>query len=300
VRRIRLLSELLVLLTIGLGGCFSQQTLSSPPTGSAPVSPTPKPDIQYKVYSLPRATVYSLQIPTQRFFLMPALSDEVDSLETFVRKHGAIAAINGGFFDPVNQKSTSYITIKEKLVADPRLNGRLINNPDLAPYLSKILNRSEFRRYRCGQAFQYAIVRHSDSIPPNCQLMDALGGGPQLLPENTSQQEGFVDYANGATVRDSLGSEQPNARSAIGIAHDGSILLVMAAQKPEAPKNSGMSLSELAAFLKTLGAQQAMNLDGGTSSTLSFQGKTSYGKLDETGKIVTRPIKSVLLVQEKL
>jgi exopolysaccharide biosynthesis protein len=56
----------------------------------------------------------------------------------------------------------------------------------------------------------------------------------------------------------------------VGITRDGSIVLVMVAQKPKNPTQSGMSLPlpALADFMKSLGAQKAMNLDGGSSSSL--------------------------------
>ena len=104
-----------------------------------------------------------------------------------------------------------------------------------------------------------------------------------------------MDNANG---RDALGSKQPNARTAVGITHDGSIILVMVAQKPSAGANSGISLPALADFMKTLGVQKAMNLDGGSSSSLYYKGKTFYGKIDLEGNPIKRPVKSVLMVQE--
>jgi exopolysaccharide biosynthesis protein len=118
------------------------------------------------------------------------------------------------------------------------------------------------------------------------------------LPEITSLQEGFVDFSNGEVIRDPLNSTQPNARSAVGITRDGSLLWVMVAQKPDSPSTSGMSLPALAAFMKTLGVEKAMNLDGGSSSCLYYKGKTFYGKVDEKGNLVRRPVKSVLLVSQ--
>ncbi len=275
-----------------IGGCAPM--VSSPPVAMPVAQPSPELKIQYQTHSLPQVTIHSLQIPVQAFQVIPVLVDGVADVADFVRQFGAIAAINGGFFDPVNQKSTSYVTQQGKLVAEPHHNERLMENPDLVPYLPKILNRSEFRRYRCGSVFRYAIARHRDPSPPDCQLIDALGGGPRLLPENTAEQEGFVDFANGTLVRDTIGSYQPNARSAIGITDRGDILLVMAAQKPG---GAGLSLPDLATFMKTLGVTQAMNLDGGTSSALYFENKTLYGKLNEAGQPTGRPVKSVLLVQ---
>jgi len=182
------------------------------------------------------------------------------------------------------------------LVADPRQNGRLMHNPKLAPYLKKILNRTEFRRYRCGQTVRYDIALHSEPSPTGCQLLDALGGGSGLLPELTLVQEGFLDFANGKVIRDPLGSRQANARSAVGITRDGSILVVMVAQKPEAPITSGMSLPALAAFMKAKGVEKAMNLDGGSSSCFYYKGKTIYGKVDQKGNWVRRELLSVLLI----
>ena len=221
------------------------------------------------------------------------MSTHVNTVEEFAHKHRSIAIINGGFFDPSNQKTTSVVVIQGKLVADPKQNERLVNNPDLKPYLGKILNRTEFRRYLCGQTFRYDITRHSEPTPTGCQLIDALGGGPTILPELTLEQEGFLDKVN---RRDALGSNQPNARTAVGITHHGSIVLVMVAQKSNA--GGGMSLPELANFMKTLGVEKAMNLDGGSSSSLYYKGKSFYGKVDEDGHPVKRSVKSVLLVQE--
>lgn len=254
---------------------------------------TTKPQIQYKSYTLKTSIIHTLQIPTSHFLITPAVSPQLDSLENFVQKHNALGAINGGFFDPKNSKSTSHIIVQAQQVADPRQNDRLINNPNLTPYLPKILNRSEFRRYRCGNTWRYDITLHNAPTPSNCQLVDALGAGPSLLPLNLVE-EGFLTVANGQTIRDALGSSQANARSAVAI-KDNYIIFVMAAQKLN--PNSGISLPELADFLKTLGVQKALNLDGGSSSALYYNSKTIAGKLDKQGKPLQRPVKSVLLIQ---
>lgn len=57
-----------------------------------------------------------------------------------------------------------------------------------------------------------------------------------------------------------------------------------------------MSLPELANFMKSLGVKEALNLDGGSSSSLYYQGKTFYGKVDLEGKTIKRPVKSVLVL----
>lgn len=259
------------------------------------VASSPPKTIRYFERTLPQSIAHVLLIPANsKFLVTPALSQKVATVEEFAQKHRAVAILNAGFFDPANQKTTSYVVIHGKLVADPKENERLVNNPNLKPYLSQIFNRAEFRRYLCGQTNRYAITLHSQSPPAGCQLVDAIGAGPSLLPELTLAKEGFVDNTS---KRDALGSNQPNARTAVGITRDGSVVLVMVAQKPSAPAN-GISLPALADFMKTLGADQAMNLDGGSSSSLYYNGKTFYGKVDLEGNPIKRPVKSVLLVQE--
>ncbi|MCC5641864.1 phosphodiester glycosidase family protein [Nostoc sp. CHAB 5824] len=290
MRKIKLLGLILISLAMVLWFNLRFSTPSIPTVASSP----PK-TIRYFERTLPQSIAHILLIPANsKFLVTPALSQKVATVEEFAQKHRAVAILNAGFFDPANQKSTSYIVLQRKLVADPKENERLVNNPNLKPYLGQIFNRTEFRRYLCGQTVRYDIVLHNESAPAGCQLVDAIGAGPSLLPKLTLVKEGFVDNSN---KRDALGSNQPNARTAVGITRDGSVVLVMVAQKPSAPAN-GVSLPALADFMKTLGAEKAMNLDGGSSSSLYYNGKTFYGKVDLEGNSIKRPVKSVLLVQE--
>lgn len=275
-------------------GVFLHSQFSS---GSTVTQPAPEVIAQptFTRKPLPEAELWIVTVPANSAFKVKvAQSATTESVMQFAKQHEALAAINAGFFDPVNQKTTSYITTSAErnskgtagnTVADPMQNERLTQNPTLQPYLKQIFNRSEFRRYQCGQKVEYAISRHSASVPEGCQLMDAVGGGPRLLPELTAIAEGFVDPQNN---RDAIGSNQRNARSAIGIKPDGTILLVMAAQKPR-----GVSLLELADIMKQLGAKEALNLDGGSSSAMVYQDQVIYGKVENE----QRPVKSVLLVK---
>jgi hypothetical protein len=288
----------LSLIVLGLGvWLFSIPHSKRSRAPSSPVVPTPEKEIQYNSYTLEQSVVHTLSIPaSSRFLVTPAVSQQLSTLESFAQKHQAVAAINGGFFDPANQKSTSIVIQQGQLVANPTQNDRLMNNPKLAPYLKKILNRTEFRRYLCGQTVRYDIALHTEPPLLGCQLVDALGGGPRLLPELSLVQEGFLDFSNGKIIRDPLNSNQPNARSAVGITSDGSVLWMMVAQKPESSPTSGMSLPALAAFMKTKGVEEAMNLDGGSSSSFYYKGNTFYGKVNENGNLVKRPVKSALLI----
>lgn len=258
---------------------------------------TSQSEISYQVYQQPNSTVHVITIPADSNYLItPQISTvgNLQTLDSFVTEHKAIASINGGYFDPNNTKTTSYIIQQGELVADPRTNERLIDNPDLKIYMGKILNRGEFRRYICNSKNHYDITFHYSPIPPNCELKDAIGAGPQILPIDRSVTEGFVAHdETGKVIRNAIGTTSPNARSAIAITEKGDIILVMVAQSPG---KLGMSLADLGDFLQDLGVVKAINLDGGSSSALHYQGKTFYGKIDKEGNPVIRHLKSVLLV----
>ena len=252
--------------------------------------------IDYQIIERSQYTIHAVTIPHDgNYRVEPVITGDLQPISDFVEDN-TLAAINGGYFDPVNQKTTSFMVERSQIVADPRFNERLVDNPDLKPYLRKIFNRAEFRRYSCEKVIRYDIQLHSAPIPNDCTLIASLGGGPGLLPKNSSVAEGFVAYQNGEKIRDAIGFDSLNARSAIGITKEGNVILVMVAQDPNKPLNSGIPLPELAAEMSGLRAVKAMNLDGGSSASLYYGDRTIFGRVDREGKRIIRPIKSALIV----
>ncbi len=142
-------------------------------------------------------------------------------------------------------------------VIEKRTNGELITIPEGGFVLSgngrmaKSLDKVEVG----------TVVTHELRTKPDWpDAVHAIGGGPRLVkngkPHITAAPEKFR--------ADIYASVRP--RSAVGITEDGRLLLVVVEGGVEggAP---GMSLSELATTMIKLGAWQAMNLDGGGSST---------------------------------
>ena len=291
-----------VVLGLGLSGVASCNLASRPPAAkpsesmaNGPRSPEP---VRYETRTFPAAIAHVISVPANGAWqIRAAVAPTVETLDRWIQQTpGSIAAINGGFFDPDNQKTTAFVTHQGKLVADPRTNEQLVNNPALTPYLRQIFDRSEWRRYQCGATVRDAIVLHSTAIPAGCDLLEAIGGGPQLLPKLTIEPEGFWLQTAGQVIRDPIGVYRRNARSAIGLAADGRVWLVMVQQRSS---QGGMTLPELAQFLQSLGADRALNLDGGTSSAIYANGHLIYGKRDESDRPQGRPVKSVLLVQPR-
>jgi hypothetical protein len=190
----------------------------------------------------------------------------------------ARVVLNAGFFDPLTTVSASYTIRHNTVLTDPQNNPALVNNPALQPYLRQIFNRSELQALQCdpNPSVSYRIARHLDAVPPACQLQWSVGAGPQLLPTLTDTDEGFTAYnPQGKRTRDPIGVMQQNARSAVAVLPDGKVMLVLVSQRPNA---KGMSLPELATWLKGKGATQALALDGGSSSSMVVDTQTRWAK----------------------
>jgi hypothetical protein len=88
----------------------------------------------------------------------------------------------------------------------------------------------------------------------------AVGGFPMLVREGRVDPR--VDSAGAVSFRG------PNPRTAVGVAADGRRLLLVANDGRLPGHSAGMSLRELAELFVAMGAREAINLDGGGSTTL--------------------------------
>ncbi len=156
----------LLSLIVGLAiPLFSIFYTLAPSTSASKNLSLPLKDVRYKAYNLPSSVVHTLIIPVQsRFLVTVALSPQLDTLKNFAQTSKAIAALNGGFFDPINYKTISYVVKQGKLIADPHLNERLINNPHLASQGKRIL----FLKGRLGKCFNRLVFMFIDSWKPYC------------------------------------------------------------------------------------------------------------------------------------
>lgn len=134
-------------------GELSTDALSTDdPTAKDDVIPPPPPT--YEAVTLPAATIHVVTIPDPVAYpVRVGVTKELTPVDAMAAQMcdgaGCVAVLNAGFFDPNNGLTTSPVVVNGELLADPTENERLIGNPDLAPYMDQILNRSEFRRYDC-------------------------------------------------------------------------------------------------------------------------------------------------------
>ncbi|MEN6521559.1 MAG: phosphodiester glycosidase family protein [Armatimonadota bacterium] len=95
-------------------------------------------------------------------------------------------------------------------------------------------------------------------------VMEAVGGGPMLLSDGRI----YVDTAD-ERFKQSFSAVR-NPRTAVGVTTSGEVLLVTVDGRQAISR--GMTLNELAALMKSLGAVDAINLDGGGSTAFSIKG----------------------------
>lgn len=102
--------------------------------------------------------------------------------------------------------------------------------------------------------------------------LEAVGGRPVLARDSVItggvDTEGQVSFAQ---------SRHP--RTAVGIASDGQRLLLAVVDGRQKPYSDGMTLRELATLMLALGARDAINLDGGGSTSFVYADPDSAGAL---------------------
>jgi hypothetical protein len=115
-----------------------------------------------------------------------------------------------------------------------------------------------------------------------------IGGWPRIL------RDGENVAGDAATVEGTISrnAEARHPRTSVGFSRDSSTLFILAVDG-RSENSGGMTLVELANMMRQLGAWQAMNFDGGGSTTMVIEGKVVNRPSDQAGE---RPVGSALLV----
>lgn len=167
----------------------------------------------------------------------------VDYTNTSAADVNALAAVNGSFFDMRRGNSVCYLKKGPEVcdttrAGDLKLNGAVVVDGGM-PYVQR-WDRAEEKDY-------------ADRNPGR----DVLVSGPMLM-ENGAMSD--------IPARDKSFSTTHHPRTGIAVRADGKVLLVTAdGRRPGVAE--GMSLDSFAHLFKCLGAVDALNLDGGGSTT---------------------------------
>ena len=85
-----------------------------------------------------------------------------------------------------------------------------------------------------------------------------------------------------------------NPRTAIGYINDNTLVFVVSDGRTN--ESEGLSLYQLATFMKNLGVKSAYNLDGGGSSTMVFQGKVINNPTTNGRNISERSVSDIVYI----
>ena len=188
-----------------------------------------------------------------------------EKTSTIAKRVNAILAINGDYYG-----------VQEK--------GYVLRNGVIYRNKSKN-NQEDLVIYKDGS---FEIINESDITLEELQELGAyqvLSFGPALVEGESIS----------VTTSDEVGkAKSSNPRTAIGIVSDNHYVFVVSDGRTE--ESEGLSLYELATFMKNLGCKTAYNLDGGGSSTMYFNGNVVNNPTTNGNRINERSISDIVYV----
>ncbi len=118
-----------------------------------------------------------------------------------------------------------------------------------------------------------------DFMPHVNNLKTLVGGWPRIIKDGKNIAP-LADSLEGTFYR-FAGEKHP--RTGVGFSKDSTIIYLVTVDGRQ-ESMSGMSLTEFADFMLSLGAYQALNLDGGGSTTMIVNGKVVNSPSDSDGE----------------
>lgn len=227
--------------------------------------------------------LFVIEIPARSHRRLAFVSDTVlTEVSAFAERSGAYAAINGSYFDMDAGNPVCYLRIDGKPMGE--------NTPAKTDSVNRKYYQYATLALRGGRA--RLAVPDSNRLWEN-SLSDSniMTAGPMLLRKGE-----MVPQRDDRTF-----VTQRHNRTALGLRPDGTTLLVVADGRFKHTAE-GLTLPELELVMRWLGCTEAINLDGGGSSTMYVKGKPHGGVVnypsdnrqhDHEGQ---RPVSNAILV----
>lgn len=191
-----------------------------------------------------------------------------DTTSDMAEENNAVLAINGDYYGA-------------------RQSGYVIRNGVV--YRSQGSNGEDMVISKDGS---FSFISESDTTTDSLiqkQAWQVLSFGPVLV------ENGQVAVSENDEVGMAMAS---NPRTAIGTVAKNHYLFVVSDGRTS--ESAGLSLYELANFMKSLGATNVYNLDGGGSSTMVFQGEVVNNPTTNGNKISERAVSDILYIGKSL
>jgi hypothetical protein len=231
-----------------------------------------------------RTTIYTVRHPPERSRPRLQLFRQPRRLDHWCSKHGQKEAIVAGF----------YLRDPFRPLGDVIAGGTpLPSEPFAAPYGP--------RRATLHATDRGIRIAPREALGPVADG-DLVQAGPMLVADGrvvfdrTTDHEGFSAAAG---QFDSDITEGRHPRSAIGVSDDDLYLVTCDGRRTGV--DAGLTLDELAEFMVALGCRDAMNLDGGGSTTLVHRShllNRPYSEQDQPAP-ASRPIVSAIVIEQR-
>ena len=203
--------------------------------------------------------IFVLEIPdTAHYTLAFAHEPRRTKTSEMAQKHGAVAAVNGSFFDMDQHFPVCYLRI-DSVELGENTPGKDTAHRKYYQYGTLCLSHDSVFILKTDSS------RHWEEALPYPDIMTA---GPLLIWHDTLQY--MRDDRTFVTNR--------HNRTAVGIRDDGTVLLLVADGRFK--QAEGLSLTELQQIFRWLGCRDALNLDGGGSTTLFLNVNDHQGVLN--------------------
>lgn len=164
-----------------------------------------------------------------------------DTTSDIASENNAILAINGDYY---GARQSGYVI----------RNGSLYRNSSGNRDALAIMKNGEFKFVSEGETSAETLLQNG--------ALQVFSFGPVLL------EDGSISVTENEEVGMAMAS---NPRTAIGYLGKNHYVFVVSDGRTS--ESAGLSLYELASFMKSLGVSDAYNLDGGGSSTMVFKGE---------------------------
>lgn len=228
-------------------------------------------------------SIHVLTVNPKEHVIVPVKADARETVRNLAARHGAVAALNGGFWKPDGSPAGA-LKINHQWLGTPfkprgAIGWSLLKDKVL---IDRIL--TNYSLQDCPSESRITVIPISS--PPHTtpeeweEVEHIVGGTPVLICKGCL----IEDFSPEQTLESFLFNKHP--RTAVGIKENGEWVFVVVDGRFQGIYG-GMTMKELAQFMLDLGCKEALNLDGGGSSTMVIQGAVvnePCGKKEEEGK----------------
>lgn len=213
---------------------------------------------------------------TDTVFKVAFVEDSTIKTSEFATANNALVAVNGSFFRRDTGGSTVFLKVNGEVIYQGSPNRNTVNE-------SGGVGWSEHQPIQ--------ILKKPDDGWQSANAENILSSGPLLIYESKIQ-----------TFKNDPFHQNRHPRTAVAITNDKRLLLVTIDGRSF--QSYGMTIPELAQFLQELGSENALNLDGGGSTSMWVKNMTENGivnypsdnlKFDHEGE---RDVANALLILE--